>query len=186
MNVPGFRQLSGEEQQQTKMDDEIIAKLAHALIAHSISDGDRASREVSDHLKKIQDQMNRAKYELEKISRVGSSVKTNKTVGDSVRKTLDEINEAVVSLQFFDRISQRMEHSINAIRILHDPNSKVQSGDEADIRRALVRIYNGLTMDDERDLFRSVESGEAIDKAVKSASKKLKEMLKGKGNIQLF
>lgn len=187
MNVPGLSgQLSREEQQRNKMDEEIIARLAHALIAHCISDGDRASKEVSDHLKSIQTQMSKARYELEKITRVGSSVKTNKLVTDSVMESLKEINEAVVALQFFDRIAQRMEHSIDAIKVLHDPSTRVDVSNEAEIRRALVRIYNNLTMEDERDLFRKVESGEDINKALRSATKSLKEMLDNKNNIELF
>lgn len=187
MNVPELNLRSRENQaKSTEMDREMIAKLAHALIAHSIGDGDQAAKEVSDYLKSIQTQMTKAKYELEKITRVGSSAKTNKLIGDSVRGTLDEISNAVTALQFFDRISQRMEHSANVLKMLHDSETKVNFEDEAEMRRALVRIYNGLTMDDEREIFRCVESGDDVKKTLKTAKGSLKSMLNSGGKLELF
>ena len=188
MNVPGLNLSSTDEHQKksNKMDQDHITKLAHALIAHSIDDGGHAAREVSDYLKSIQTQMMKAKYELEKITKVGSSAKTNKIVGDSVRKTLNEVSSAVTALQFFDRISQRMEHSANVLKMLHEEEHKINFEDSAEVRRALVRIYNGLTMDDERDLFRSVENGEDLKKALKSAKKRLNGMIASGGKLELF
>ena len=188
MNVPGLDLRSSEEHQKKSnaMDQDLIAKIAHALITHSIDDGGQAAREVSDYLKSIQTQMMKAKYELEKITRVGSSVKTNQIVGDSVRNTLKEVSNAVTALQFFDRISQRMEHSANVLKMLHEEESKINFEDKAEVRRALVRIYNGLTMDDERELFRQVENGEDLKKALKSAKKSLTAMLASGGRVEMF
>ena len=188
MNVPGLNLRSTEEHQKksNEMDQDLISKLAHALIAHSIDDGGQAAREVSDYLKSIQTQMMKAKYELEKITRVGSSAKTNKIIGDSVRNTLNEVSSAVTALQFFDRISQRMEHSANVLKMLHEEEHRINFEDKAEVRRALVRIYNGLTMDDEREIFRSVENGEDLRKALKNAKKRLNDMLSNGGKVEMF
>ncbi|MDH5547411.1 MAG: hypothetical protein OEZ43_17645 [Gammaproteobacteria bacterium] len=187
MNVPGFSLFSREDSNEpASLDERLMARLAHAFIAHTVADGDSASREVTDALLSMQKQMMKAKYELEKIVKVGSSVKTNKTIHDTVNKTLADISDAVVAMQFFDRISQRLEHTSNVIRLLYDIEYSVNFDDPAEVRRALVRIYNSLSMDDERELFRSVKDGDDLKKALRAAHKRLRTMLNSSGSIQLF
>lgn len=177
MDVPRLNVFSKEEAEEASLEEEIFSKIAHALIAHSRDDGDIASHDVSSSLAKVNKRLLKAKIELDKVTKIGAGARTNKEIGVAIDSSLEEIRNTMVSLQFFDRIAQRMEHAMAFLDILHSQQGNTRLANEAEVRRALVRLYNVLTMEDERDIFRSIERGESLKRALKNGHKKLKNML---------
>lgn len=184
MNLSGFGLAASQEDQQ--IDERVFAKLAHAFIQHTVQDGEKSSREVSEHLGVIQEQLLIAKYELEKVHKIGVSAKVNQAIAESLMNCLSEMVQATTTMQFFDRSAQRLEHASTMLAMIHDKDVQVDFTNVADGRRAMVRMYNGLSMEDERVLFQAIERGENMKKAVKSAQKTLKNTILNKDNIELF
>ena len=88
-----------------------------------------------------------------------------------VNGVLGEATEALMTLQFFDRITQRMEHAIATIE-------GVQS--TKDMRKR-------FTMEDERVLLDALANGANINQAVAKAKHTLIQAIQKKGeDIELF
>lgn len=184
MNLSGLGFASSQEEE--RIDERLFARIAHALMLHNSQDGEKSSREVSEHLGMIQEQLKIAQYELEKVHKIGVSAKVNKAIAESLMNCMSEMIKATTAMQFYDRTQQRLEHAATALSMIHDKNVRVDFDNDADIRRALVRLYNTLSMEDERVLFRAVEHGENLKKAVKAAQKALKNTVDGDNNIEFF
>lgn len=139
--------------------------LARALIMFCRQDGDFSSKDLSDRLSKIQSQLNITRNQV-KRNRVDAY-----TIEQNIQGAMDELMEAVVSLQFFDRISQRMEHAISSIEAIFKPS----------------QIRERFTMEDERILFDTLAEGLSVDAAVAAAMHRLESTMEKKGtDIELF
>jgi len=168
------------------MEKDDLARLAHALIELCIEDGDESVTLVSERLTTIQDNLMQAKYEMERLSRIGESSKSNHMIVSRVKSSIDNMNEAFVSLQFFDRISQRMDHANRFLKALHDQEDGIKFDQGSNASEALVALYNGLTMEDERVLYRAIEQGDSISGAINKAKTDGSKNVDDGGDIELF
>ena len=90
---------------------------------------------------------------------------------------LAEVVDAFMQLQFFDRVSQRMDHAVQSIDVLLDP-----------IQALSKPMEMRFTMEDERDLYKALMDGSDVDGAVEAATNQLNNRLdKSDGDdIELF
>lgn len=131
-----------------------LRELTKALIKFSMQDGDRASQELSIRLSNIQAQLSTLELKLDS-DLDKEDVKLNITLAAS------ELLKCFVELQFFDRISQRMDHAMQSIdaELMDDATQS--------------KIEQCFTMEDERVLYTALLEGETVDSAVQKANAKL-------------
>ena len=146
-----------------------FADLSVALIRFCIQDGDAASEEISDRLSSIQALVDQAKEQL-------SAAENTNEINEKLDSIALEVMNAVISLQFFDRISQRMEHAIESVEVISDAASeKAKTLDQR------------FTMDDERILYDALLEGCSVDEALEKANQKLNDTIDCQGtDIELF
>lgn len=146
-----------------------FSELSVALIKFCIQDGDAASKEISERLATMQSCVNEAKSLLE-------SGKSSEEISQNLNNVSSEIMNTVISLQFFDRISQRMEHAVESIEAIADAAS-VKS----------KTLEQRFTMDDERILYDALLEGCSVDEALDRANQKLNDTIDCHGtDIELF
>lgn len=166
--------------------EHFAAKVARAFIELSVQDGDDSSGALSQHLAAMQGSLVRARYELEKVTKIGVSAKTNRNIGEAINECISQMAEAMVALQFFDRVAQRLNHASRFLESAHT----VATDDMADAamqRRERLRFYNILSMEEERSMFRALEEGADVKSAVRQGLAALKQNIDNPGDhIELF
>ncbi len=163
------------------MDDSIASRLAQGFIRFCMEDGENASRDVTSRLANIQMELVAAQ---DKLATEGAD---KDAIIRSLADIQRELNEATIAMQFYDRLSQRMDHSIQCLKMLRETPSYTEA--EAKVRQqaALTVLYNALTMEDERVLYRAIERGEAVEEAVRQAAVNLDQgSAHGSDDIELF
>ena len=137
-----------------KVDPHQLLNLTKALIKFSVQDGDRASQELSIRLSNIQAQLSTLELKLDSdIDK--EEIKRNVTLA------MNELMKCFIELQFFDRISQRLDHATRSI--------DASSQDEQTKRK----IAECFAMEDERILYDALLNGENVECAVQKANAKL-------------
>jgi len=144
-----------------------FSDLSIAIVKFCIQDGDAASEEISKRLSAMQAFVNEAKALLESG---GDSI----DVSEKLDNVVTEIMSTLIALQFFDRISQRMEHAVDSIEAISDAASAKSK-----------TIDQRFTMDDERILYDALQEGCSIDEALLRANQKLDDTIHGT-DIELF
>jgi len=145
-----------------------LRNLTKALIKFCVQDGDRASQELSIRLSNIQAQLSTLELKLDSdLSK--EEAKLNITLA------MSELLKCFIELQFFDRISQRMDHAIQSI----------EAGDlEESAQGSVAQCF---TMEDERILYTALLDGESVESAVQKANAKLVNIVSdAEDDIELF
>ena len=133
-----------------------------------IQDGDEASQEISERLSTIQAFVNNAKAAMAEGD--------NAEISQQLDNITNEVMNTVIALQFFDRISQRMDHAVQAIEAIGDAASEKSK-----------TLDQRFTMDDERILYNALVEGCTVDQALERASQKLDATIESHGSdIELF
>jgi len=82
--------------------------------------------------------------------------------------TQAKVRNAIVDFQFYDRMTQRLQHIMSNIQDAIKALEVKETGDEAEWNRIFERIEKSYTMREETQLFNSIRSGEGFETAVKS------------------
>ncbi len=145
-----------------------LRSLTKALIKFSMQDGDRASQELSVRLANMQQC-------LEQIEAGLASDSGADDIKPSIAQGLSEITSCLIELQFFDRISQRMDHAIQSL--------DAEFEDEI-TQKSIEGIF---TMQDERILYSVLLEGRSVEEAVELANANLlKVASSSEDDIELF
>lgn len=149
---------------------DLYANLSKALIEHCRHDGGEASEILSVKLANINSQLNSLKIKIDE----GMDAES---MASNVQIAMSEVVQAFMQLQFFDRVSQRLEHASASIDFSQEPALAVN--DPIDAK---------FTMEDERVLYEALLDGEDVNGAVQKATSKLDNTLdKSDGDdIELF
>ena len=164
------KNMTSENSPPLSNNSELYQQLNKALIEHCRQDGDEASEILSVKLSNINSQLNSLKIKIDE----GMDAETMKA---NVQTALSEVVQAFMQLQFFDRVSQRLEHA--ALATDYSNNSSLPPS---------TPIESHFTMEDERILYNALQDGADINEAVAKASNKLDDTLdKSDGDdIELF
>jgi len=139
-------------------------ELAKALVLFCIQDGNIASEDISGRLTKIQTMLSETQEKL-------GENEENMSLMMAVNGVQSEVTEALMTLQFFDRITQRMDHAIATIEGIQSTR---------DMRKR-------FTMEDERVLYDALSKGVNLDQAINIAKQTLISTIQKKGeDIELF
>lgn len=131
-----------------------LLDLTKALIKFSVQDGDRASQELSVRLSNIQAQLSTLELKLDS-DLDPEALKLNVTLA------MSELMKCFIELQFFDRISQRLDHASQSTAAV-TLDETTQS-----------TIAKCFTMEDERVLYTALLDGNSVESAVQKANAKL-------------
>jgi len=151
-------------------DREIYENLAQGLIEHCRQDGNEAASILSVSLTNINAQLNALQAKIDDGEPVESLM-------ENVQIALNDVMNGFMQLQFFDRVSQRLEHANTAIDYAQSPCQVTKTPIEAH-----------FTMEDERVLYDALRDGANLNDAVEKATSKLEDTLdKTEGDdIELF
>ncbi|HFE38238.1 MAG TPA: hypothetical protein ENK06_07470 [Gammaproteobacteria bacterium] len=145
-----------------------LQELTKALIKFSMQDGDRASQELSVRLSNIHDQFTALEANID----AGIDIDVAKM---SIMQGMSELTCCLVELQFFDRISQRMDHAIQSLDAVSEDEA-TQAG-----------IGGIFTMEDERILYSALIEGYGVEGAVQKVNADLVSAANdGEDDIELF
>lgn len=79
--------------------------------------------------------------------------------------TQRKVREAIIDFQFYDRMTQRLQHIMSNIQ---DAIKVIENGDEEEWTNIFEGIEKSYTMRQETDLFNSIRSGVGFEDAIKS------------------
>ncbi|MDH5376882.1 MAG: hypothetical protein OEX00_00995 [Gammaproteobacteria bacterium] len=153
-----------------------VIRLGHAFLRFAQRDGEKSSEDLSIHMGVLQSNLSRI-LELQQ-----SSQGNGEEIPALVNEALNAYSQIIVSMQFFDRISQRMDHALKCFQILE--STDVQSPLDSSFN--LYSIHQVLTMEDERDVFNHILAGAPVGKALDIATQAEQERQAGDDSIELF
>ena len=83
-------------------------------------------------------------------------------------ETQGRVRNAIIDFQFYDRMTQRLQHIMSNIQDAIKALELSESGDETQWNSIFERIEKSYTMREETELFNSKRRGEGFEQAVKS------------------
>jgi len=100
--------------------------------------------------------------------------------------TQGKVRNAIVDFQFYDRMTQRLQHIMSNIQDAIQALEAKESGDEAEWSKIFERIEKSYTMREETLLFDSIRRGEGFETAVKSLIEQTFKKEAVESEIELF
>jgi hypothetical protein len=168
----------------TSADKNTLGRIAHAFIQFSLEDGESSTTDAIKALENMQSSLIKAQAAFESQEQAGQSA------CDQMQSLVGEMSasmaQAVSALQFYDRVGQRMAHSMACLQILHGADLSLAADDEEGRKTLLEVFYRHLSMEDERAIFNAIQAGGSIKRAVEIAHKRLQEQKEDDSSVQLF
>ena len=167
----------------TASDKNTLGRTAHAFIQFSLEDGESSATDAIMSLGDMQKHiLTTQKVFNDKNLSIADGREQMQLL---VQNMSGSLAQAVSALQFYDRIAQRLAHSMACLQILHGTDLKLANDDEIGRKTLMQHFYRHLSMEDERAIFNAIQAGGSIKRAVEIAHKRLEEE-KGNGSVQFF
>ena len=145
-----------------------------------LTDGGESVSELTDSFIHIA-------HNLNKLTDPENTYVTN---SEDLVEVQEKIQQGIVAFQFYDRISQRLDHVSNSLNqlshIISDPEKREQQETWENLQIGIKRKY---TMESERVVFDKIMDGESIENALeayKVYSKIHEHSPKDEDDIELF
>lgn len=180
MDVHELGHLASKSEEREPADLNMLLKVSEGFIDFCLADGEESSEQVTKSLVSMQQAINAAQEELNAVARVGASAKINNNIQVNLARAFSELEQVIVAMQFYDRISQRLNHAAGLLRNAREIDSAAQTADAK-----LDKLHAGLAMEDERVLVSAIREGASIPYAVKSAHKAFHDQASNQ-DIELF
>ena len=100
--------------------------------------------------------------------------------------TQSRVRSAIIDFQFYDRMTQRLQHIMSNIEDAINALEAKKNGDEAEWNKIFDRIEKSYTMREELELFNSIRSGVGFETAVKSLIEQTFKKDAVESEIELF
>lgn len=111
------------------------------------------SREVDQHIQKLDDITEIQAFKEE--------------VSNTVKEMQEKINEAITAFQFYDRISQRLDHVSNSLEGVSELMSNSQERNSPSAWESIKdKVKNNYTMESERLMFEHIIRGASVKEAL--------------------
>lgn len=111
------------------------------------------SREVDEHVQNLNDVSEIQAFKNE--------------VSATAREMQEKINQAITAFQFYDRISQRLDHVSNSLEHMSDlMSSPMEINDPSAWQRIQEHVKNSYTMESERLMFEQIIRGATVKEAL--------------------
>ena len=122
----------------------------------------------------------------EKMSDTGKDAEIKKQIIGKCNAYLDKVQAGTVGFQFYDKMTQRLNHTTGNIKKLIAMTEKPEAMSSVDNWKTLKHdIEQSYTMEEDRVLFKALMKGDSIQQAVRLAAEAQKEQQKT-DNTELF
>ena len=167
----------------------LMLNLSIAQIDQSMSEGSNSIDTLALSFTALASQLNHIQSISTHIDNEPSSNNENlkSDINTSAQSALDQVQSAIVAFQFYDKLSQRMEHISSSLtslnQLIADPNS-LYSPPQWNVLQEKIRAT--YTMDEEREMFDKVLSGISIEQAIQEFNLEIERKKETQDDIELF
>ncbi|MGB0496017.1 MAG: hypothetical protein ACPGJI_06645 [Kangiellaceae bacterium] len=158
-----------------------LLQLAAAQLAISLKETEQPFDDLSKLFIEIVEGFN----EIESLLSSGNSTDLER-VKDLHSTTQGRVKNAVIDFQFYDRMTQRLNHILSNIQDAIDSMGKCDSVDDEYWQEIFAKIEKSYTMREEKQLYESIRSGIGFDEAVKALVSQTFDHDSNASNIELF
>ncbi|MDH3327404.1 MAG: hypothetical protein OEM38_11910 [Gammaproteobacteria bacterium] len=121
----------------------------------------------------------------DKLSGGGEDAQVKQQILDKCNTYLDKVQEGTVGFQFYDKMTQRLNHTSGNIKKLMVMTEKPEALNSSDKWKSLKKdIEQSYNMEEDRVLFKALMQGDSIQEAVRLASDAQKKQKSD--NTELF
>jgi len=102
------------------------------------------------------------------------------------REAEDKVKASIVDFQFYDRMTQRINHIMTNIQQAIDILSSDEKPDDEKWQEIFEHIKDSYTMREERELFEAIRSGQGYELAISHLLERTREVSPDETEIELF
>jgi len=153
--------------------------LAAARVSYALHDGNDSVDTLIGSFTNMTSQVMAIQQDIEALpeSNVKSSLMGN------CQQAMNTVQETTIAFQFYDRLSQRMQHISSSLDELSELiNSPEQMSQSAEWMKLEEKIRSHYTLDNDLEMFEAVLAGENIDDILSKAT----DTIDDGGDIELF
>ncbi len=158
----------------------VMLNLAIAQIKQSMHEGNSSVDTLADSFTSLASNLNE----------IQTSIAQQQTDNDSLKNLVNDSSEkvhaAIIAFQFYDKLSQRLDHVSHSLdsltQLIADPASLYSPPQWQALQESIRSKY---TMEEERRLFDKVLSGVPVDKALEEFSQKVTKS-SNDNDVELF
>jgi hypothetical protein len=163
----------------------LLTRLAAAQIQVSVTEADREVNALTEAFTDIVEQ-DRALRDLVKELPENTELQgIKKSISEQTTALGSNVQNAIVAFQFFDRMCQRLEHSIQCLKELSDLELADVDSKISAISSIRENIYQSYSMEEERILFDAVLKRENFEDAIK-VYRDSREQAEDEDDIEFF
>ncbi|GLX76872.1 hypothetical protein tinsulaeT_02120 [Thalassotalea insulae] len=146
----------------------LMLNLAVAQIDQSLNDGNASISTLSSSFTALATNLNDIKSSTDNLHNDETQNEKIKAIIDnSADAGLDKVQSAIIAFQFYDKLSQRLDHVSNSLSALSvliaDPESLYSPQEWQNLQESIRSKYS---MEEERQMFDNVISGMPISEAL--------------------
>lgn len=156
----------------------LMLNLAMARMTHAMRDGDESVDRLS---RSFTEMVGHIKFMQDTITEMGED-DTRSNLLEHSMAIRSQVDSAIMAFQFYDRLSQRMQHvsnSLDALSKLVDSPQRLYNPIEWKAMQELIRA--NYTLDSDKQMFEDLLQGKSIDDIMQSATESSTE-----NDIELF
>ncbi len=147
----------------------LMLNLAVAQLEQSMTEGNASVATLSNSFTALATNLNDIKLSITQIddTKEDNLEKIQTIIQGSATTALDKVQSAIIAFQFYDKLTQRLDHvsqSLSALTVLmNNPASLYSPLEWAKLQQGIRSKY---TMEAERKMFDNVISGKSIEQAL--------------------
>ena len=156
-----------------------LLALAIAQIEHSMSEGGQSVAQLTDSFTELANQNQIIIDEAKKLRQPQADIHSiQQNMAAAAEGLTAKIQQAVIAFQFYDRLSQRLDHTSHDLENIGHLIAHPQGRYQPDAWQALQSEIKGrYTMETERIMFDHIMHGHSIAEALKLGKEALKDSL---------
>ncbi len=159
----------------------LLLHAATAQIQSSMTEGDESVNMLTESFTTL----------VGKVSIIGEAAEKlaegpeKHAILSNYQDVLEQVQSAIIAFQFYDRMTQRMEHVSHSLgslaELIKEPNRLFNPYEWKGLQKSIQSRY---TNESDRALFEAILNGTSVEKAILIASEKTKKL--SEDDIELF
>ncbi len=145
-----------------------LTRLAAAQIQVSMADADQSVNQLTDSFTEIVNQDRALRDLVQSLPEDPEIAPIKHAIASQSNAIGSNVRNSIIAFQFFDRLCQRLDHSIQCLRELSTIEETNFLQHMGEIERLKTVIYQSYTMEDERLLYDQILADNDFDQAVKT------------------
>ena len=132
-----------------------------------MSEADESVNDLTDAFTDIVNQDRRLRELIESLPETEGVLPIKQSITSQSSMLGANVRNSIIAFQFFDRMCQRLEHSIQCLKELSTIEETNVDAHLGEIERLKKSIYESYTMEEERTLYDELLSKKEFDIAIK-------------------